>query len=172
MKKILVVAAFIFCAAGLAQAVLIDDFTDINTGSSYYICYGTYCMLEYPAAVGTKTDVRNGANIIGGVCNLTWTVTAKSGTFMPVMAVDPNEVCVKLDGSSNCIESRTGVITYASGISARASYTLEYGKNANLNADFLTGSGTLIEIEEYGDMDDTGKITLKYPLPKIAKQNS
>ncbi len=67
MKKLLLAAAIIFCAAGFAQAVVIDDFTQdrlfrIETSTTDF-----------------RTDVTK-THIIGGRCDITFNIYAGVGS--------------------------------------------------------------------------------------------
>ena len=166
MKKLLLAAAIIFCAAGLAQAVVIDDFTqdrNVTLGRG---------LTAYPA---TLTDFRSGTiqHIIGGRCDITFYVNAGDGGFYngnPVSSTNPylnyfigsesyEGECCDFDDNFNwicspcTIPAYPAVASYNSNYGCRALWTMEYGKNANLNADLLTGSGTKIQLEILGDLN-------------------
>jgi hypothetical protein len=139
MKKItqfIVLSIAVFLMAGTAQAVVIDDFTE---DSDYCLPNGT------PPVV--KTDVRTGTNqhIIGGQCDITFdkrtgTTSAPSVCFVSA-GCNPPTYCWPANGQ------------YASGsYTQKAVWGMEYGKQANLNADFIKGGGTSIRIEVSGDI--------------------
>ena len=154
MKKLLLAAAIIFCAAGLAQAVVIDDFTQDR---NFQVGLGTS---TYPAVL---TDFRNDAtnnHIIGGRCDITLNIDAGLlgspylNFFQGSEAYESlcwNDITEEFDLPCT-VPAYPPNASYNSGFGNRALWTMEYGKNANLNADLLTEGGTKLQLEISGDL--------------------
>ena len=162
MKKILLAAAIIFCAAGLAQAVVIDDFTqdrNLSVGRG---------LTAYPATLtDSRIDATN-THIIGERCDITFIVNAGNGSI-PAPSTNPylnyfigseayEGICWDFDENWNyysypCpVPAYPASASYNSDFGCRALWTMEYGKNANINANLLAVGGTKIQIEVKGDL--------------------
>ena len=156
MKKLLLAAAIIFCAVGLAQAVVIDDFTQDR---NFQVGLGTS---TYPA---TLTDFRNdgtGSHIIGGRCDITLNIYAGDGGgvnpylnfFQGSEAYESlcwNDETEEFDLPCT-VPAYPANVSYNSNFFSSGDWTLEYGKNADLNANFVCPGADNIKIDFDGDM--------------------
>ena len=135
MKKLLLAAAIIFCAAGLAQAVVIDDFSQDR---EFYVGDG----IAPPVIL---TDYRTGTNdhIIGGRCDITFDKRAGNRS---------NPALGYFIGGTYDNIYYPPYASYNSYFGSRALWNMEYGKNADLNANLLSANGTKFEIEVSGDL--------------------
>jgi hypothetical protein len=133
MKKLLIAAVIIICTTGLSHAVMIDDFTDDpkNVG-----------QVTAPAIV---TAVRTGSNIIGGTCDITYDKKAGS-----------SQASTYLEYSNMTYNGYTGLAIYNADIFGKAIWTMEYGKNSDLNANLTAGGASSINIDLIGgDLDQS-----------------
>jgi hypothetical protein len=135
MKKFLIAAAIIFCAAGLAQAIVIDDFSQDR---DFYVGDG----IAPPVIL---TDYRTGTNdhIIGGRCDITFDKRAGNRS---------NPALGYFTGGTYDNIYYPPYASYNSYFGSRALWNMEYGKNADLNANLLSDNGTKFEIEVSGDL--------------------
>jgi hypothetical protein len=157
MKKLLIAAAIIFCATGLAQATVIDDFTQDR---SFDMGRGT---LTYPATLtDSRIDTTN-THIIGGRCDITLNLYAGDG-FNPdlnffVGSEAYESICYDYDENYDpinphpcTIPAYPAAVSYNSNFSSSGDWTLEYGKSADLNKNLTCTGVNAIKIDFDGDM--------------------
>jgi hypothetical protein len=143
MKKLLLTIFFIILFAGVSQAIVIDDFSqdrDFNVG------YGIA-----PPVILNDSRTGTSEHIIGGRCDIIFDKRAGS-TSNPSLGYS-------IGGTYDNIYYPP-CASYNSFFNSRALWKMEYGKNADLNADLLSGDGTKFEIEIQGDLYGGGAKTL------------
>jgi hypothetical protein len=143
MKKLLLTIFLIILFAGVSQAIVIDDFSqdrDFNVG------YGIA-----PPVILNDSRTGTSEHIIGGRCDIIFDKRAGS-TSNPSLGYS-------IGGTYDNIYYPP-CASYNSFFNSRALWKMEYGKNADLNADLLSGNGTKFEIEIQGDLYGGGAKTL------------
>jgi hypothetical protein len=143
MKKLLLTICLIILFAGVSQAIVIDDFSqdrDFNVG------YGIA-----PPVILNDSRTGTSEHIIGGRCDITFDKRAGSSS-------NPS-LGYSIGGTYDNIYYPP-CASYNSFFSSRALWKMEYGKNADLNANLLSGNGTKFEIEVQGDLYGGGAKTL------------
>jgi len=145
MKKFLIAAAIIFCAAGIAQAtIIIDDFTKNGTpNNDLTIGPGTN-------PTGDLTAARTGptANIMGGTCDITFNRSAGNSSVSYYVTGAPPYYA---EYSSAYTANEVGY------------WRMEYGKSANLNADLSYGASAIQVDIVNSDMCFSGTDTRSIP---------
>jgi hypothetical protein len=149
MKKLLLTVFLLILSTGLSQAIIIDDFTEDTNHTEGWFC------LSSPELPQVLTDFRLGTSqhIIGGRCDITLDVTTLGLPESPM-------VCYDIGGVSY-----PAYATYDSFFDDRAVWSMEYGKQSDLNANLTCGDATSIKIDFNGDMD--GNPTPENPNPPI-----
>jgi hypothetical protein len=148
VKKLLLAAAIIFCAVGLAQAVIIDDFTQDRN------------FRNETSTTALRTDATK-AHIIGGRCDITFNIYAGGGgnpSLVFFMGSESYEgTCYTCDDFdcypySCTIPAYPAAVSYNSDFSSSGDWTLEYGKSVDLNANLTCAGTDRIKIDFDGDM--------------------
>jgi hypothetical protein len=154
MKKLLLTVFVLIFSTGLSQAIIIDDFTEDTNHTEGWFC------LSSPELPQVLTDFRTGTaqHIIGGRCDITLDVTALGLPESPM-------VCYDVGGCDPDFGCWPANATYDSFFDDRAVWSMEYGKQSDLNANLTCGDATSIKIDFNGDMD--GNPTPENPNPPI-----
>jgi hypothetical protein len=142
ISQLLVLLFSVLLLAGTAQAIVIDDFTEDTTHPDGWFCLSSLSPPEI------LTEVRLGASqhLIGGRCDIEFNVTAGNPSLDNPMVCYDKGGC---DPDYGCWQANA---SYSSFFGDTADWVMEYGKEADLNANLTDCYAKSINIDFDGDM--------------------